>query len=117
MQPDMPFEMRKIKRIGRILIISLSLASIALLTVALSLNPAALSFNQPVPYASTAPNSANCPADYCLDWVYGSCLRPGQRYMEQTCFDYPSTAATASACEQEKIIYFNRGEYADPTCK
>jgi hypothetical protein len=98
----------KFLRISRIVLISFTIASVVLIAVALN-------FQQPAKMHS-AEGSVNCQTDYCLDWVYGSCSRPGQRYRERTCFDYPSSAASASACEQNKRIFYERGEAPDPSC-
>lgn len=55
----------------------------------------------------------SCPEDYCLNWVYGSCIGSGERYKERTCFDYPNKAVD---CEQEKRIYYDKSSQQDESC-
>lgn len=58
-----------------------------------------------------------CPSDYCLHWVYGSCIGGGNRYKERTCFDYPDNSTTAFGCEQERKLYYEKSSEINETCK
>ena len=56
--------------------------------------------------------AAECPEDYCMHWVYGSCSGVGERYKERTCFDYPESGG----CEQGKMIYYEKSSEGDESC-
>jgi len=60
--------------------------------------------------------SEKCPANYCLQWVYGSCIGSKQRYMERTCFQYPDNAKNSIECEQRKILYYEKNFTTDEAC-
>jgi hypothetical protein len=69
------------------------------------------------PTTKTAPTEATlCPSDYCLQWIYGSCIGNKQRYVERLCYDYPEEATNSSECEAKKRIYYEKSSVVDESC-
>ena len=58
----------------------------------------------------------SCPADYCGNWVYGSCIGKGLRYKERLCYQYPTNAENLSECQSNVQTYYEKGNQADSSC-
>jgi len=60
--------------------------------------------------------SSVCPADYCNDWISGSCAEVGKRYRERECYHYSEDIKNQSLCESLKKIYYEKGSVPDNSC-
>jgi len=56
------------------------------------------------------------PADYCNNWISGSCIGVGKRYRERECYHYPQDIKDPNQCESLKKIYYEKGSVPDNSC-